>query len=92
MARETVTIECTEARKEGKSPSRYVQGRNKKLKTEKRNRASSQLDRMSALEIARLMNREEARVARAVKRALPQVAKAIDIIARRLESGRSPFG
>jgi len=35
MARETVTIECTEARKEGKSPSRYVQGRNKKLKTEK---------------------------------------------------------
>jgi large subunit ribosomal protein L33 len=35
MARETVTIECTEARKEGKSPSRYVTSRNKKLKTEK---------------------------------------------------------
>jgi len=35
MAREIVTIECTEARKEGKSPSRYMTTRNKKLKTEK---------------------------------------------------------
>ena len=35
MARETVTIECTEARKEGKSPSRYQTSRNKKLKPEK---------------------------------------------------------
>jgi len=35
MPRETVTIECTEARKEGKSPSRYMTSRNKKLQTEK---------------------------------------------------------
>jgi len=35
MPRESVTIECTEARKEGKSPSRYLAGRNKKLQTEK---------------------------------------------------------
>ncbi len=35
MARETVTIECTEARKEGKSPSRYLRSRNKKLNPEK---------------------------------------------------------
>ncbi len=35
MPRENVTIECTEARKEGKAPSRYVATRNKKLKTEK---------------------------------------------------------
>src|SRR5881227_1091488 len=35
MAREIITIECTEARKEGKSPSRYTMTRNKKLKTEK---------------------------------------------------------
>jgi large subunit ribosomal protein L33 len=35
MAREVITIECTEARKEGKSPSRYTSSRNKKLKTEK---------------------------------------------------------
>jgi len=35
MAREIITIECSEARKEGKSPSRYSASRNKKLKTEK---------------------------------------------------------
>ncbi len=35
MPREIVTIECTEARKLGESPSRYTTTRNKKLKTEK---------------------------------------------------------
>ncbi|NJN06333.1 MAG: 50S ribosomal protein L33 [Rhodobacteraceae bacterium] len=35
MPREIITIECTEARKEGKSPSRYMSSRNKKLQTEK---------------------------------------------------------
>jgi len=35
MPRELVTLECTEARKEGKTPSRYTTTRNKKLKTEK---------------------------------------------------------
>ena len=35
MAREIITIECTEARKEGKSPSRYTTTRNKKTMTEK---------------------------------------------------------
>ena len=35
MPREIITIECTEARKEGKSPSRYTTTRNKKTKTEK---------------------------------------------------------
>ena len=35
MPREVVTIECSEARKEGKSPSRYQTSRNKKLQTEK---------------------------------------------------------
>ena len=34
MPREIVTIECTEARKEGKPPSRYMTTRNKKLQTE----------------------------------------------------------
>ncbi len=35
MPREIITIECTEARKEGKSPSRYTTTRNKKTKTDK---------------------------------------------------------
>jgi len=34
MARESIILECTEARKEGKPPSRYVSSRNKKLQTE----------------------------------------------------------
>lgn len=35
MPRELVTLECTEARKEGKSPSRYTTSRNKKTQSEK---------------------------------------------------------
>ena len=35
MAREIITLECTEARKEGKPPSRYRSTRNKKLQTER---------------------------------------------------------
>jgi large subunit ribosomal protein L33 len=35
MPREIITIECTEAKKEGKSPSRYTTTRNKKLQTDK---------------------------------------------------------
>ena len=35
MARELIVLECSEARKEGKSPSRYHTTRNKKTQTEK---------------------------------------------------------
>ena len=35
MPRETVTLECSEARKEGKPPSRYMASRNKKTQAEK---------------------------------------------------------
>lgn len=59
----------------------------KKLKTEEPNRASANLDRMSALEIATVMNRQDAMVPRAIKRVLPQVAKAIDLIAECLTKG-----
>jgi|TARA_B110000467_G_C18205286_1_gene414189 large subunit ribosomal protein L33 len=31
MARDTIILECTVARKEGKQPSRYMTSRNKKL-------------------------------------------------------------
>tara|TARA_B110000003_G_scaffold276359_1_gene322418 strand:+ start:3770 stop:3955 length:186 start_codon:yes stop_codon:yes gene_type:complete len=34
MARETIILECTEARKEGKQPSRYMASRNKKLQSD----------------------------------------------------------
>ena len=35
MPRELIILECTEARKEGKKPSRYLSTRNKKLQPEK---------------------------------------------------------
>ncbi|HEX9110830.1 MAG TPA: N-acetylmuramic acid 6-phosphate etherase, partial [Terriglobales bacterium] len=57
------------------------------LATEKTNTASAGLDRKSALEIARIINHEDAKVAAAVKRALPQIARAIDLIAAALSNG-----
>ena len=57
------------------------------LLTEHSNLTSTDLDRKSALAIARIINREDARVAPAVKHALPQIAKAIDLIATALKRG-----
>ncbi|MFB3813912.1 MAG: N-acetylmuramic acid 6-phosphate etherase [Terriglobales bacterium] len=58
-----------------------------KLRTEQLNAASADLDRLSALEIARVINSEDAKVAAAVERVLPQVAVAIDAIAGALADG-----
>ena len=57
------------------------------LETEQPNAASVDLDRKSALEIARIINAEDARVASAVKRALPQIAQVMDWIAEALAKG-----
>lgn len=57
------------------------------LGTEQQNRTSANLDTKSALEIAQIINVEDAKVAAAVKRALPAVAKAIDAIAHALNNG-----
>ncbi|HXW92057.1 MAG TPA: N-acetylmuramic acid 6-phosphate etherase [Terriglobales bacterium] len=53
--------------------------------TERRNPVSADLDRKSSLEIARIINREDAKVARAVRAALPQIAKAMDLITTALK-------
>jgi N-acetylmuramic acid 6-phosphate etherase len=42
---------------------------------------------MSALQIAGRMNREDARVQRAVRRVLPEIARAIEVICERLQAG-----
>jgi N-acetylmuramic acid 6-phosphate etherase len=55
--------------------------------TEQRNPASMQLDQMSALELADLFNREDARAVQAVGAVLPDVARAIEMISAVLESG-----
>lgn len=58
-----------------------------RLTTEAVNRASADLDTKSALEIARIINAEDAKVASAVERALPAIATAIDWIAEALDGG-----
>ena len=58
-----------------------------RLATEQPNRASADLDLKSALEVARIINAEDAKVANAVQRALPQIARAIDLIANALRRG-----
>lgn len=55
--------------------------------TEQRNPASMQLDQMSAIEVADLFNREDARAVQAVGAVLPDIARAIEMISAVLESG-----
>ena len=52
--------------------------------TERENPASISLDQKSTAEILRIINREDARVARAVRRVLPQIAGAVDLIVNAL--------
>ncbi len=59
-----------------------------KLATEQVNQAAADLDLKSSLEVARLMNSEDAKVAATVSRALPQIARAINLIASCSEAGR----
>jgi N-acetylmuramic acid 6-phosphate etherase len=58
-----------------------------RLSTEQVNRASANLDQKSSLEIARIINAADAEVVPAVKRALPQIARAIDAISDALGRG-----
>jgi N-acetylmuramic acid 6-phosphate etherase len=57
------------------------------LRTERSNDATSEFDRKSALQIARLINAQDATVAAAVARTLPQIARAMDLVAASLRGG-----
>jgi N-acetylmuramic acid 6-phosphate etherase len=57
------------------------------LPTEQSNSASADLDLKSSLEIARIINAQDAMVAGVVARALPQIARGIDRITDALGSG-----
>ena len=59
----------------------------RRLRTEQPNQSATDLDRKSSLEIATLINAEDATVAPAVTRALPQIARAIDQVAAALRRG-----
>jgi N-acetylmuramic acid 6-phosphate etherase len=58
-----------------------------RLMTEQDLPASRNLDLRKSLEIARIINAQDAKVAGAVKRALPQIARSIDLIAGALKRG-----
>jgi len=61
------------------------------LSTEGLNPASAGLHERSALEIARLINAEDAKVAAAVEAELPQIACIIERVAQRLDAGGRLF-
>jgi N-acetylmuramic acid 6-phosphate etherase len=58
-----------------------------KLATEQQNPNTLNLDEMTALEIARAINREDQSVAEAVEQVLPEIAKAIELVAESLRQG-----
>jgi N-acetylmuramic acid 6-phosphate etherase len=63
-----------------------------RLPTERANRSSARLDRLSARAIAALMNREDARAVRAVGREARAIGAAVDLIVRALAArGRLIF-
>src|ERR1700709_961699 len=55
--------------------------------TQRQNTPSAGLDTKSAIEIARIINHEDAKITAAVKKALPETAIAIDIVAPSLRAG-----
>jgi len=57
------------------------------LLTEKSNEATRGLDTRSALEIARIINQEDQKIAAAVKKAIPEIAQVIDTVAHALREG-----
>ena len=56
-------------------------------RSEQRNTASRNLDRMTTRQIVRLMNREDKKVAAAVGRQLPAIARAVDAIVDGIRNG-----
>ena len=57
------------------------------LTTEKNNPDTTQIDTMDTLSITRLMNEQDALVAKAIAAELPNIAQAVDVIVERLARG-----
>ena len=58
-----------------------------KLTTEQRNSATANIDKCSTLEMVRLINDEDKKVAGAVEKVLPKIAEAVDLIAKKIQGG-----
>jgi N-acetylmuramic acid 6-phosphate etherase len=80
MSPETAAPKKEEARKDQADLLQH-------LTTESENEASQGFDTKSAIEIARIINHEDAKVAAAVKKAIPEIAMVIDQVARSLRDG-----
>ena len=61
------------------------------LTTEKRNSASANIDKVSTLEMVKIINDEDKKVAAAVEKVLPQIALAVDLTAEKISSGGRLF-
>lgn len=62
-----------------------------KLTTEQRNPATEHIDELPTLDMVALMNAEDKKVAEAVEKILPEIARAIDLIAEKLQKGGHLF-
>ena len=58
-----------------------------KLTTESRNKDTLNIDKVSTLEMVKIINNEDKKVALAVENELPQIAEAIDGIVERINRG-----
>ena len=61
------------------------------LSTEKRNPKTENIDQLSTLEMVRLMNEEDKKVALAIEKILPEIAQGIELIAEKLSQGGRLF-
>lgn len=61
------------------------------LDTENVNERTAAIDRMSTLEMMRAINEEDKKVAYAVEKCIPEIARAVDVIAEAIENGGRLF-
>ncbi len=87
MISTSTMIEPTQTGSKSEAASRDHAALLQHLTTESQNEASQGLDTKSAIEIARIINQEDAKIAIAVKKALPEIAQVIDQVARSLRDG-----
>lgn len=62
-----------------------------KLSTEQRNPNTAEIDRVPTLDMVRLINEEDKKVALAVEQVLPEIAQAVDLIAAQIKRGGRLF-
>jgi len=85
MLTSETTQEMASAQHEDRKKDQAIQLQ--ELMTESQNEASQGFDTKSALDIARIINHEDVKVAAAVKKAIPEIALVIDQVARCLREG-----